>query len=254
MRNPTAMKPIYAGALLLGFMISATLVVGLFTRANGNLCSDGRINCDGAQTGAVYCSASGVQVLYSSADDARQGQQALYVSASQIDSAGVPSGSHLQLASDGSGFTLHRLTDGRLQFTAPGLQSGTLYEFRFPWPGCRGSAAPAVAQPTAPPVVNPVIPASPPTATPTPLPVQIVVNVNCNVAGQYTISMTGAPSTSVSYVLDTNPASAPLVGALNGGSGSATAAYGAGGIYNIVGSYSINGGLPVPVNITNCPG
>lgn len=240
-------------ALIIALLVLSGLGYALLSpqSASASLCSDGRINCDGAQTGAVYCDASGVRVLYSRDGDPRQGQLALSVSAGQITSVGIPTGSHALLADAGNGFTLHRLTDGRLQFTAPGLNAGQLYEFRFPFPECQNAYVPPSVNNNPPPSAG-TGPTPFPTSTPVPA---IVVTVSCNTAGQYVISLTGGSvATSVTFNLDTNPTSAPLNGTLNGPTDSASTAYGAGGTYNITGSYSIDGGLPQNAATNNCPG
>lgn len=238
-------------ALLIALIVLSGLSYTLFSpqQVSASLCSDGRINCDGWQTGAVYCDASGVRVLYSREGDPRQGQTALSISAGQISAVGVPTGSHALLADAGNGYTLHRLTDGRVQFTAPGLES-SLYEFRFPFPACQSAYVPPSVNNN--PVAPPVAPSLP---TPTPIPViPIVVTVSCNVAGQYVISMTGSAGTSVTFNLTTTPNAFPLAGTLNGPADNASQTYTSGGAYDIVGSYSIDGGPPQSANTAGCPG
>ncbi|MEQ8673676.1 MAG: hypothetical protein RLP44_06505 [Aggregatilineales bacterium] len=237
-------------ALLIAVIVLSGLGYTLFSPqdVSASLCSDGRINCDGWQTGAVYCDASGVRVLYSRDGDPRQGQTALSVSAGQISAVGVPSGSHALLADAGNGYTLHRLTDGRVQFTAPGLEA-SLYEFRFPFPACQTAYIP--------PSVNNNNPVAPPVATTLPTPTPIVpttVTVSCAVAGQYTISMTGGIGTSVTFNLTTTPNVFPLAGTLNGPADSASQNYTSGGVYDIVGSYNIDGGPPQSANTAGCAG
>ncbi len=229
-------------ALLAGFLVALYP-----NNVSANVCGDGRINCEPWQTGAVFCDSSGVRVLYSISGDPREGQIAVSVSASSIPQPD-PNGSHIEIARSADNYTLHRLNDGQLQFTAPGLEPGTLYEFRFPYPTCRSGAPPP------PPVNNVVQPTSVPLPTNTPT-VPETVTVDCNTPGQYQIRITsGYSTTSVSYNLATTPNNVPLAGVLTGVNNSVSANYGAVGTYDITGTYQLNSGTPQVVNITGCQG
>lgn len=97
------------------------------------LTTDGRLNPDTWQTGAVYCRSNGIEVLYSIDGDPREGLRALFVSKDEIDELGVPQ-SNTVLDSTNDGYILYRLTNGSYLFVAPGLGGK---EYRYAWGGCR---------------------------------------------------------------------------------------------------------------------
>ena len=94
---------------------------------------DGRLNKERAQTGAVYCNDNSVEILYSISGDPREGQQAIWVSKTEISTLGVPAVDTL-LESTTDGYQLWRLASGNFYFIAPGLEAGKPYTFT--WTGC----------------------------------------------------------------------------------------------------------------------
>lgn len=92
--------------------------------------ADGRINPQAWATGAIYCRADAVEVLYSIDGDPREGQQAMYVLYSAIDAAAADT----LLASTTDGYYLYKLSDGSLVLNAPELDPVKRYIFH--WDGC----------------------------------------------------------------------------------------------------------------------
>lgn len=212
------------------------------------VCGDGRINCDPWQTGAIYCQDNGIRVLYARSDDSRQGQQALFVSRADVDNSGIPSGiDALLLASNASAYTLHRLSDARIQFTSPGLEAGTLYTFFFHYPACIGAGPVFLDSPS----VN-ITPTLPPTLTPAP-PSIGAHSITCGPnAGEYTLNYSGiSVGANITYTISTNPTVDNHAGTLPVGTGSITFNYSGVGLFNVTGTYS---DTPlVPDTAANCP-
>ena len=220
------------------------------------VCGDGRINCDPWQTGAIYCEDDGIRVLYARSDDSRQGQQALFASRADIDDSGIPSGTDaVLLASNDSAYTLHRLSDARIQFTSPGLELGTLYTFFFHYPVCIGAGPVFLdsgigGDPNAGSLDTPT--PLPPTLTPAP-PSVGAHSITCGPnAGEYTLNYSGiGAGANITYTISTNPTVDNHAGTLPVGTGSITFNYSGVGLFNVTGTYS---DTPlVPDTAANCP-
>lgn len=240
--------------MLVGFAITLLLMVMymLFveqTDPASAVCGDGRINCEPWQTGAIYCRTNGIEVLFARSDDSRQGQQALFANRLDIGAAGIPEGQNaILLASNADAYTLHRLSDARIQFTSPGLEGGTLYTFQFRYPECIGAGP-----------VNPVGNTPlPPTITPFPTNTPIflgAISFSCGpAAGQYSLNHTGLPAAPpITYSLATSPIVDIQNGTFPTGTGTIPFNYSGGPVAFVVsGTYSTLA-TTVTIPTLNCP-
>jgi len=218
------------------------------------VCGDGRINCDPWQTGAIYCQDDGIRVLYARSDDSRQGQEALFVSRADIEDRGIPSGTDaFLLASNTSAYTLHRLSDARIQFTSPGLETGTLYTFFFHYPACIGAGSVFIESGLGGDINAGIIDTpTPMPATLTPAPPTIGAHsVTCGPnVGEYTLNYAGiSVGANITYTISTSPTVDNYAGTLPAGTGSIPFTYSGTGTFDVVVTYVAG----VPDTAINCP-
>lgn len=242
--------------IVVGFAVTLLLMMMymLFvtqTDSASAVCGDGRINCDPWQTGAIYCRTTGIEVLFARTDDSRQGQRALFASRLTIDSSGVPEGQNaILLASNSDAYTLHRLSDARIQFTSPGLEGGSLYTFQFHYPNCIGSGP-------VNPVSNPNTPL-PPTDTPQPTATPLflgAISLSCGPgADGYSLNYTGIPANPpITYNLTTSPNPDNQMGTVPIGTGSLPFTYSGGAVPFSVGGTFTAMTTTVTLPTLNCP-